>query len=499
MDTEKPKQNENATESSFLKLRQKIEYLIGIMTIEPMMFLQGLAGGISMNATNQMILYKTCREFNATAEYCHNIENHTDDALYDDIEKEVVSFNNVIALTEHFVPILLSFYIGSWSDKFGRKPFLALCMAGKICGAISNFLAAVFLDGLNRWTWLAIYMPVQNISGGQLTFVMMTYSFITDNSMPRDRMLRLGILGFMWDISYFVSLPLGAWLFNSGSYVCVLGTSLVLYILASLTMLIRLWGFPEKINQANMSFKELVSYRNVTDSFKATFKKRPGNKHLVQQAMMLVMLLYMMAGTGEMYIQFMYTKRMFQWQMDRYSYFGMIETLICNLGTMTSLPIFHHFNVNDNIIILTSSISGIASRLIKALAKTETTFFLAPLGGIFLNVFYAPIRAQMTRCVTNEDLGKVFAMLASFESAVPITASAIFTTYYNATSELDYPWTGSFYLLGIGFFIIGAALTIVVYISLGFKQVQSIDDGENKDHENKDSVPESYEMNSTYL
>ena len=74
-------------------------------------------------------------------------------------------------------------------------------------------------------------------------------------SIFRDRMLRLGILGFMWDISYFVSLPLGAWLFNSGSYVCVLGTSLVLYILASLTMLIRLWGFPEKINQANMSFK----------------------------------------------------------------------------------------------------------------------------------------------------------------------------------------------------------------------------------------------------
>ena len=43
---------------------------------------------------------------------------------------------------------------------------------------------------------------------------------------------------------------------------------------------------------------------------------------------MLVMLLYMMAGTGEMYIQFMYTKRMFQWQMDRYSYFGMIEVVV---------------------------------------------------------------------------------------------------------------------------------------------------------------------------
>ena len=62
----------------------------------------------------------------------------------------------------------------------------------------------------------------------------------------------------------------------------------------------------------------------------------------------------------------------------------------------------------------------------------------------------------------NQIFYKVFAMLASFESAVPITASAIFTTYYNATSELDYPWTGSFYLLGIGFFIIGKKLVEIL-------------------------------------
>ena len=31
------------------------------MTIEPMMFAQGLAGGISSIAQDQMILYKICR------------------------------------------------------------------------------------------------------------------------------------------------------------------------------------------------------------------------------------------------------------------------------------------------------------------------------------------------------------------------------------------------------------------------------------------------------
>ena len=39
---------------------------------------------------------------------------------------QYMSFNNIIAMTEHFVPILLSFYIGSWSDKFGRKVFLVV-------------------------------------------------------------------------------------------------------------------------------------------------------------------------------------------------------------------------------------------------------------------------------------------------------------------------------------------------------------------------------------
>ena len=70
-------------------------------------------------------------------------------------------------------------------DSYFRKPFLAVCMAGKIVGAIFNLLNAIFLDSWSRWVWLATVMPIQNISGGYLTFIMMTYSFIADNSTNR--------------------------------------------------------------------------------------------------------------------------------------------------------------------------------------------------------------------------------------------------------------------------------------------------------------------------
>ena len=70
-------------------------------------------------------------------------------------------------------------------------------------------------------------------------------------------MIRLAVMGMMWDWSYTISLPLGAWLFNSGSYVCVFGTSLLLTLLSCLLAALRLWGFKEKMKKSDLNFKGL--------------------------------------------------------------------------------------------------------------------------------------------------------------------------------------------------------------------------------------------------
>ena len=68
-----------------------------------------------------------------------------------------------------------------------------------------------------------------------------------------------------------------------------------------------------------------MSPKNVTDSLQATFQRRPDRKHVYQQCMMMVMLVSMMAGMGEGYCEFMYTKRLFQWKVETYSYFNLIK------------------------------------------------------------------------------------------------------------------------------------------------------------------------------
>ena len=90
-------------------------------------------------------------------------------------------------------------------------------------------------------------------------------------------------------------------------------------------------------------------------------------------------------------------------------------------------------------------------------------------------------------------------MLGVFEALVPIIASSVFTKLYNATSELEYPWTGSYYFGTIGVVItgrvlqcckriwylysLGMLLTIFVYLSNGGKQIVSEESEDDKTKE----------------
>ena len=130
------------------------------------------------------------------------------------------------------------------------------------------------------------------------------------------------------------------------------------------------------------------------------------------------------------------------------------------------MPVFHHFNVNDNIIIVSASVSIIAGQMSRALARTSTVFYASVSVEMFGSLFAGPIRGQMTRCIFPEETGKVFAMLASLECAVPILASMIFTNIYNATSGSGYPWKGTFYFTASAMMLPGVILTLTVFIML---------------------------------
>merc|ERR1712051_545770 len=195
----------------------------------------------------------------------------------------------------------------------------------------------------------------------------MVYSFISDNTTVRDRTFRMALTSFLWRVSSLIGLPLSALIYNKTGYTGVMATGLGLYILASIYGLIRLWGFQENIQKTKLDLAQLFSPKHVIDIFKASFRSRPGRKQVYILMMMLVMMAFMMPEDAESMVQFMYTKRMFQWEYDTFSYYNTIQNIMSMVGV--------------DIIIISSGISKILSQLVRAFALSEKVFFFSTVVG----------------------------------------------------------------------------------------------------------------------
>lgn len=226
----------------------------------------------------------------------------------------------------------------------------------------------------------------------------------------------------MWDLGYFIAQPLGAWLYNIGGFAMNFGTGVGIYLVACFIGLIKLWGFKENTNEYDLTVRgirahfftlflqrpylDLLSPMNLVESLRATFKKRPGGRSFYIICLVLLAFLTDLP-IGVNSVEFMYVKRRFQWEVDKISFYSTILNAASNIGLITSMPIFHYFNINDSVIILLSLFSNMAFYLYKMLVKSENAFFASSAFGCMINLFYAPIRVQVTRCVSTEDLGKV--------------------------------------------------------------------------------------------
>ena len=94
-------------------------------------------------------------------------------------------------------------------------------------------------------------------------------------------MFRLAVMGFMWDLSTPIALPLSAWLYNSGGYVCVMAVSLLLFLIAAALGLGKLWNFQEKIGKHQVKLVgeccNITFYEKPVTSSSSILLPTPGN------------------------------------------------------------------------------------------------------------------------------------------------------------------------------------------------------------------------------
>uniref|UniRef100_A0A8C4NH64 Zgc:174356 n=1 Tax=Eptatretus burgeri TaxID=7764 RepID=A0A8C4NH64_EPTBU len=161
------------------------------LVVEPVMFLYMTGILISTPASQQLVLVKVCRELYGGGDICTNQTKEITSQV-----QSRASFISFLCASSMSLPsVLVSLFLGSWSDRTGRGLAMALPCMGAALGALTLLIQSMFMHLPAMLTVLS--SACQGLLGGYVTIILSISSYIADETPGEDRTKRLGIMEAM--------------------------------------------------------------------------------------------------------------------------------------------------------------------------------------------------------------------------------------------------------------------------------------------------------------
>jgi PCFT/HCP family folate transporter-like MFS transporter 1/3 len=451
---------------------QKIVHVLGLISIEPAIFLQTFTWGLQMVITQNLIIEKVCRDLDYSEEVCAKIDNfpEADNA----VQTRVSELNMALTMLSSLPSIVLALFIGPWSDKNGRKPLMLIPLFGFLLSTFVWMLNVHYMD------WPAKYLlgtAIYSFFGGITCLLIGMYSYLADVTSLRSRTTRIGLL----DIFLFAGIPSGtflsAYIFKYFGYYGIFLSVLVIQILCILYVLIKIkdtrgpgsdYCYPDsEMDTVPTStvrrYLSIVDFHQLFDVFRVSFKRREHNLRRVIVILIFLMLLNVTIFSDGG-ITYLYARKEFKWDEQKFTKFQTCVIIVSAVAAFIVMPLLSfYWKVHDATIGILATSSKVLSLVVMSLAWNGWVLFLGACLG-FLSAFASiVIRSMLSKCVNKSDLGKIYSLLASLEAAVPLFAAPLFTIVY--TSTLD-TFPGSVFLVQAALFVLAGIGFSYVYFLL---------------------------------
>ncbi|XP_071038050.1 uncharacterized protein [Parasteatoda tepidariorum] len=178
---------------------------------------------------------------------------------------------------------------------------------------------------------------------------------------------------------------------------------------------------------------------------------------------------HMYFQAGSLAIAFPYTRRLFKWDVPRYSYTTTFFSLLNAVATLTLVPILNkRLLVHEAGVGLIGILSLMAKMILMSLTMSESIIFYAWFAGTMYACGGIAVRSRMSKLVSKQELGKVFSLLATCESLTPVLGTISMTQIYNSSVHF-YP--GLAYA-SAAIFLIPATIIFAWMTSLSYIQYQ---------------------------
>ncbi|XP_049830229.1 proton-coupled folate transporter-like [Schistocerca gregaria] len=374
-------------------------------------------------------------------------------------------------IIEAVVPAAVSLFIGSWSDKFGRRPIFIWSFAGNAIsyGLFSGLSAIPDLAA----EWLLMPSIVATFSGGMMNLMAVANVYIADISPVGQKELRLGILDASMYSAQMVASGLSSPLYSGLNYHGMFALAAGLMLLC---LLYSIFLLPETTapytppqDESCGCCKGIFRPQLVRDALKTSLMKRPHHGRSAILIVIFVVVTGVLISQGEGIANYQFVNAKFHWTIDQNLLYGFFNNGTTAVGTLVGVMVFVRWlKLGDGWIALITFSCKIAASIIYAVSPESWFMFLGGAIGCFGALIWVLARAMLTRLVTKEEIGQVFALAVTLEALTPLAGPPIYNAVFNAT--IDY-FPGAFHLLSAGIMALDlAVLLFAVYLNRGAKK-----------------------------
>ena len=173
----------------------------------------------SGNIFQNLLIDKVCLvNLNLGPNICSNLTNFKESEK--DVERVVASINMYLSILTSIPAVIVSLFLGPWSDMNGRKPLIVFPQIGTMLVQFIYVINTYLTHLTGEYILLA---SVGSLFGGFTAFLIGIYSYISDASSGRARTSRIALV----DLFMFLGFPLGTFIsgpiFKYGGYYTVFG------------------------------------------------------------------------------------------------------------------------------------------------------------------------------------------------------------------------------------------------------------------------------------
>ena len=477
--------------------------ILSTITGEPIQLITAVATGIKFGAGIQeaLLFDKVCLyELNYSEEICENLSLYEDEEI--EVQQAVNRFNLGKSWANSVMAIIVSLFVGGFTDRFGFKMTLTMSFIGVLLIGVVDWVFYIFLEDIPLYFLYAHLLFNPMTQGYYLALYGLINRFVSKDKLA----MRIGFSDGVYTIGWIFGVTPSAPLFRALGYYGVYATHDILYIIAFVYHLIFVRNYPkdkeiepgeEKSKETMDNLEKSVSKsKNVVmlvkagtvdvikDLFNTLLKPRPHHMRPIIILTFIGMTCYYTTA-NDYSLTYAYMYLMFGVTPEQYSLFSAtssIVSLICLFGLM---PLMRQvLKLHESIINTLVLTVGAGLLISSALAQEFIPGFLVIFSLANIRYLCYPNgRSLLAKMVNDDEVPKMYGFLSVINNTANLVGIPLYRGVYDATLNT---FPGAFLMLSASLLTCAAFIYFILVTQRG--KIDNINKTKTNTKEGEESI-----------